>query len=82
MADFITFEARGGSAEYTVQLKRPVPLFDETHGGYRAARARAARHIKRELGLHPCAKVVLDPRDWSDGVDALSEATLNARVFA
>lgn len=72
-ADFITFEARGKDAEYTVRLKQPVPLFDEAHGGYRAARARAVRHLKRQLGIHPCAKLVVDPRDWSDAVDALSE---------
>lgn len=66
--DFITFEARGKDAEYTVCLKQPVPLFDETHSGYRAA-----RHLRRELGIHPCAKLAVDPRDWSDGVEALSE---------
>jgi hypothetical protein len=72
-SDFITFEARGGAAEHTVLLKRPVALFDEApHSGYRQAQARAARHIKRQLGMHPCSKVELDPRDWSDGVDALS----------
>jgi hypothetical protein len=75
MADeFITFEARGTNAEYTVRLKQPVALFDETsHSAYRKARARAARHLRRELGLHSCTKIEVDPRDWSDGVDVLSE---------
>ena len=73
MSDFITFEA--GTAECTVQLKCPVCLYDERpHSAYRKARAVAARRIKRQLGLHPCTKIELNPRDWSDGVDQLTDA--------
>ena len=76
--EFITFSTANGRGEYTIRLREPVCLYNDSDRGYRAARARAARHIKRQLELHPCSKVEIAPHDWSDGVDALSEKTLNA----
>lgn len=78
MAEFITFTTVDGREEATVHLTAPVCLFDETDRGYRAARARASRRIKRALALHPCAKLEVVPRDWSDAIDQFSEAICNA----
>lgn len=78
MADFITFTTVDGREEATVQLKGPVCLFDETDRGYRAARARASRRIKRSLGMHPCSKLEVVPHDWSDAIDRFSEAICNS----
>lgn len=81
-ADFITFTTVDGREETTVRLTAPVVLFDETDRGYRAARARASRRIKRLMGLHPCSKLDVVPHDWSNAIDALSEKTINASVSA
>lgn len=70
--DFITFTTSDGSGVHTVRLNAPVCLYNENDRGYRAARARAARAIKAQLGKHPCSKVAIDPWDWSDAVEALT----------
>lgn len=82
MADeFVSFYIRAidedGPSQGTVvkiALKQPIKLYDDNpHSPYRRALARASRIAKRELGMHPCSRVLAEPDDWSDGVEEHSE---------
>jgi hypothetical protein len=79
MAEFIDFYIRTDDDEpcstiIRIDLKQPIKLYDdEPHSPYRKAVARASRLAKQELGLHSCSHVKVEPDDWSDGVEELSE---------
>lgn len=75
--DFVEFlvrhKASGASELVRVNLRQPVRLYDDHDRGYRAARAFARRRALYFMGQHPCSRVTIEPHDWSDGCEKLTE---------
>ncbi len=89
----ITATVAGRSYEHTARTffaEAPV-LFDERKVNtfedslYVHARRRAAANARRAWGLHSCTslkRISVEPHDWSDTVDAASEAFHDGTLLA